>query len=150
MARSRFIEKKVCKTSITKSIVVNSSLNSSTLYSLGGLILLRSTFSRDVFSYFVAIVVIVTFMFTVCSMINEVFSSVFKIFYLQIILKIKCISLDEIAKIGVKSAWVFECKLPAVLVLPCTLLEFKQFNGNPPGFLVEEARHGKRYSEVVQ
>jgi hypothetical protein len=67
-------------------------------------------------------------------MIHDVFSSTFESFYLKIILIIKCISLDEIAKTGVKSAWVFECKLPAVLVLPCTLLEFKQFNGDPPGF----------------
>ncbi|RFC37514.1 MAG: hypothetical protein DID92_2727743197 [Candidatus Nitrotoga sp. SPKER] len=65
---------------------------------------------------------------------------------LKTIQKIKCISLDEIAQTGVKSAWVFECKLPAVLVLPCTLLEFKQFNGNPPGFLAKEVKHGKRYS----
>jgi len=76
-------------------------------------------------------------------MIHEVFSSTFKVLFkycLKTILKIKSISLpislDEIAQTGVKSAWVFECKLPAVLVLPCTLLEFKQFNGNPPVFLV--------------
>lgn len=56
------MEKKVCRTSITNSMVVYSSLNRSTLYIFGGLILLRSIFSNDVLSLFVFMTGIVAFM----------------------------------------------------------------------------------------